>query len=964
MTRAAAIPAALLPALEAAESRYRENGGSPEHPPAAAAETLSRVWAASPFVAQNCAREPRLLEELVTSGRLNDPASPGLRVREELKEMPDERVLMSRLRQVRRREMTRIAWRDLAGWADLDETLRDLSDLADALTQSALTHLARWHAERHGVARNAKGAAQSLVVLGLGKLGAKELNFSSDIDLIFTYPEAGSSDGERPLDNEEYFLRLAQKLTKALDESTGDGMVFRVDLRLRPFGEAGPVALSFDAMEAYYQSHGREWERYAFIKARPIAGDLKAGEKLLQMLRPFVYRRYLDYGAFESLRDMKAMLTQEVGRRGLSDNVKLGPGGIRELEFIGQMFQLIRGGREPQLRERGIVPVLKYLGSKNYLDPKDAEALLKAYSFLRRVENRLQEAGDQQLHDLPEDEVGRTRLAFTLGFADWASFRAVLDAERAEVHRVFESVVVAPKAIQEESTANATWADDAEAEAKLKELGYQDAKEAARVLHSLREDATRQQGERSRRLLQMIIPRLATAAMDVQGRTDVAGGGMPGATADAPPDEVLKRLARVVEAIAKRSAYLALLTENPTALGQLARLAAESVWLVDMVVRSPILLDELIDPRIFKEFPSQDSLHAELEAVLAGIAADDLEMQMDALRQFQQAAVVHAAAADLAGNAPLMKVSDFLTWTAEQVIRKALQIAWKQLVARHGRPQCIEHGRLRDARFAIVAYGKLGGWELGYGSDLDLVFLHDSRSAEQQTNGPKVLDNVEFFTRLAQRIINILSIPTTSGVLYQVDTRLRPSGAAGLIVSSIDGFALYQEQQAWTWEHQALLRARPVAGDREVTDLFRSVRRSVLSRERDLDKLKTDIAAMRTRMRGEHKHARDDFDIKLDAGGLTDIEFMVQYWVLAHANEHPELLDWPDNIRNLEGLVATGIMPAAKADFLADSYREFRRRVHHLTLEGRPARIPAAEAEPLRTQVRKLWKETLGEAPL
>ncbi|HEY4127263.1 MAG TPA: bifunctional [glutamate--ammonia ligase]-adenylyl-L-tyrosine phosphorylase/[glutamate--ammonia-ligase] adenylyltransferase [Gammaproteobacteria bacterium] len=950
MTRAAAIPAALLPALEAAESRYRDNGGSPDRPPAAAAESLSRVWAASPFVAQNCAREPRLLEELASSGELNDPNSPATRVKESLKDVPDERVLMSRLRQLRRREMTRIAWRDIAGWASLEETLRDLSDLADALTQSALTHLSKWHAEKHGAARNAKGAAQSLVVLGLGKLGAKELNFSSDIDLIFTYPEAGVSDGERPLDNEEYFLRLAQKLTKALDEATGDGMVFRVDLRLRPFGEAGPVALSFDAMEAYYQSHGREWERYAFIKARPIAGDLKAGEKLLQMLRPFVYRRYLDYGAFESLRDMKALLTQEVGRRGLLDNVKLGPGGIREIEFIGQMFQLIRGGREPQLRERGIVAVLTYLGSKNYLDPKDAEALLKAYAFLRKVENRLQEAGDQQLHDLPEDELGRTRLAFGTGFADWASFRAALDAERAEVHRVFESVVVAPKAIQDEVTANAVWADDAEAEAKLKELGFAEPKEAARVLHSLQEDASRQQGERSRRLLQALLPRLVTAVCEVK---------VPGAT----PDEVLKRLARVVEAIAKRSAYLALLTENPTALGQLARLAAESVWLVDMVVRSPILLDELIDPRIFKEFPSQDSLHAELEGVLAGIAADDLEMQMDALRQFQQAAVVHAAAADLAGNAPLMKVSDFLTWTAEQVIRKALQIAWKQLVARHGRPQCIEHGRLRDARFGVVAYGKLGGWELGYGSDLDLVFLHDSRSAEQQTNGPKVLDNVEFFTRLAQRIINILSIPTTSGVLYQVDTRLRPSGGAGLIVSSIDGFAHYQEQQAWTWEHQALLRARPVAGDKEVADLFRGVRRSVLSKERDNAKLKTDIAAMRTRMRGEHAHKGDYFDIKLDLGGLTDIEFMVQYWVLAHANEYPQLLEWPDNIRNLEGLVATGVMPKAQADFLADSYREFRRRVHHLTLEGRPAHIPVEEAEPLRTQVRKLWKETLGEAP-
>ncbi|HEX2666910.1 MAG TPA: bifunctional [glutamate--ammonia ligase]-adenylyl-L-tyrosine phosphorylase/[glutamate--ammonia-ligase] adenylyltransferase [Gammaproteobacteria bacterium] len=949
MTRASAIPAVLLPALEAAESRYRENGGAPERPPAAAAETLSRVWAVSSFVAQNCARDPKFLEELAASGDLNSDASPTARVQAQLKDVPDERVLMTRLRQIRRREMTRIAWRDLAGGADLDETLRDLSDLADALTQGALAHLARWHAERHGTARNDKGVAQSLVVLGLGKLGARELNFSSDVDLIFAYPEGGASDGERPLDNEEYFLRLAQKLTKALDEATADGFVFRVDLRLRPFGEAGPVALSFDAMETYYQNHGREWERYAFIKARPIAGDIKAGEKLLQALRPFVYRRYLDYGAFESLRDMKAMLAQEVERRGLSDNVKLGPGGIREIEFIGQVFQLIRGGREPQLRERGIVPVLKYLGSKDYLDLKDAAALLNAYVFLRRVENRLQQAGDQQVHELPEDELGRVRLAFSMGYADWAALKQELDVQREAVHRIFQNVVVAPKAVQEETKNAVAWADDAEAEARLAALGYADPKEAARVLHSLREGATREQGERSRRLLQALLPRLVTAAVEARKE---------GVT----PDETLKRLARVVEAIAKRSAYLSLLTENPTALGQLARLAAESVWLVDMVVRSPILLDELIDPRIFKEFPSQDSLYAEMESMLAGIAPDDLEMQMDALRQFQQAAVVHAAAADLAGNAPLMKVSDFLTWTAEQVIRKALEIAWRQLIKRHGRPQCIEHGRLRDARFAVVAYGKLGGLELGYGSDLDVVFLHDSRSGEQQTNGPKVLDNLEFFTRLAQRVINILSIPTTSGVLYQVDTRLRPSGGAGLIVSSMDGFAQYQEQQAWTWEHQALLRARPVAGDREVAELFNGVRRSVLGRPRDPDKLREDIAAMRARMREEHKRAGQDFDLKLDPGGLTDIEFMVQYWVLAHAHAHPKLLDWTDNIRNLEGLIAAGVVPEATCNFLADTYRDFRRRVHRLTLEGRPARVPPYEVEPARQQVRELWQKVLGPA--
>jgi glutamate-ammonia-ligase adenylyltransferase len=946
MTNPAAIPDVLLSAVQTATAHFAQNSGSTAELPETVAESLPTVWACSRFVAEHCAKSPGFLSELCASGLL-EAGSSVTRVRAELASASDEQALKEALRRVRNREMARIAWRDLADWATLAETLQDLSDLADLCVQAALAHVNRWHAERYGIARSAKGEAQSLVVLGLGKLGARELNFSSDIDLILAYPETGHSDGAKSLDNEEYFTRLGQRLVKLLDDVTAEGFVFRVDLRLRPFGEAGPLAMSFGAMETYYQNHGREWERYAFIKARPVAGDLKAGDKLLQTLRPFVYRRYLDYSAFESLRDMKTMIAEDVERRGLSDNIKLGPGGIREVEFVGQVFQLIRGGREPPLRERGILKVLEYLGRQGYLAFREAGQLAQAYEFLRRVENRLQEYADQQTHDLPVDEAGRTRLAFAMGYADWASFKQALDAQRQAVHAIFQAVVFTPQVLQETAAQaqEAHWSsDDETARGRLVELGYRDAQESALVLKRLREGPVlREQGERSRRLLEALLPRLVQAA-----------------ARQASPDETLKRLTRVVEAIAKRSAYLALLAENPTALQQLTRVAAESVWLVDMVVRSPILLDELIDPRIFKEFPSQDSLHQELETMLAGIDAGDLEMQMDALRQFQQAAVVHVAAADLAGNAPLMKVSDFLTWTAEQVIRKALEIATKQLLKRHGRPQYIEHGRLKDARFAVIGYGKLGGWELGYGSDLDLVFLHDSRAGEQQSNGPKVLDNVEFFTRLAQRVINILSIPTTSGVLYQVDTRLRPSGNAGLIVSSLEGFVDYQQQQAWTWEHQALLRARPVAGDESVGKAFDATRREVLARPRDREQLRHDIGVMRQRMRQEHAHSGGDFDLKLDAGGLTDIEFLVQYWVLAHAAAHPALLDWTDNIRNLEGLVGEGLVPAETGEFLADTYRDFRRRVHRLTLEGRPARVTPAEVEPARGRLRALWEAELG----
>ena len=948
MAKADTIPELLRPTWERLQQSLKE---LPELS-AAAAASLPRVLLCSEFVAQNCSRHPQLPADLIDSGDLQSTQSPASRVAMALKAVQDEAGLSRGLRQIRRREMTRIAWRDLAGWATLDETLRDLSALADACMDGALACLSRWHAQRHGIARNAKGETQSLVVLGMGKLGAHELNFSSDIDVIFAYPENGSSDGPKPLDNEDYFVRLVQKLVRMLDEVTPEGFVFRVDLRLRPFGEAGPLAMSFSALETYYQNHGREWERYAMIKARPLTGDIQQGERLLGLLQPFMYRRYLDFNAFEALREMKQLIMQEVLRRGLEDNIKLGRGGIREIEFTGQVFQLIRGGRETPLRERAIIPVLRHLALMNYLQPSESEALISAYAFLRCTENRLQEYQDQQTHELPTDAIERARLAWSMGFDAWPVFSQALDEHRRQVQKIFEAVFAAPHTHhgqQPEPAFASVWRSpqaDTHIEALLNDAGFTQPAEILQTLAQLRSGPLlRALGERARRRLDALMPRL----LEVACRTP-------------HPDETFKRLLRVLEAIAKRSTYLALLVENPTALEHLARLVAGSAWLNELVVRTPLLLDELMDPRLFSEFPSQESLQADLESALKDIGTDDLEAQMDALRQFQQTAVVRVAAADLSGNVPLMKVSDFLTWIAEQVIRKALAIAWQHLSIRHGEPWCRDASGERRAHFGIIAYGKLAGLELGYGSDLDLVFLHDSAGEQQQTRGARALDNNEFFTRLVQRVINILSIPTTSGVLYQVDTRLRPSGAAGLIVSSMDSFAHYQRQQAWTWEHQALLRARPVAGDAAVGEAFEMLRREVLSRPRDAEVLRREVAQMRSRMLKEHVHTETEFDIKLDAGGLTDIEFLVQYWVLKNAAQYPQLLDWTDNIRNLEGLVNSGILSAGQGGFLADTYRAFRKIVHRRSLEGRTARIPEAEAEPQRAQVRGLWAATIGAA--
>lgn len=943
------VPPELRPASMQAESWLREAGDTV---PEIVRARLPAVWTGSEFAAHWCRADAGRLAEL--AGDLTRRYAAGdlrARVTEACGEAADEMGLMTALRRVRNREMVRIAWRDLAGWAELAETLGDLSVLADASLDVALDKLNAWHAARHGTARSATGEAQRLVVLGMGKLGAGELNFSSDVDLIFAYPAAGESDGERPLDNEQYFTRLGQKLIRVMDQVTTDGFVFRVDMRLRPFGESGPLVMNFDAMETYYQNHGREWERYAFIKARPVAGDLAAGRKLLSVLRPFVYRRYLDYGVFESLRGMKEMISQEVERRDLQHNIKLGSGGIREIEFIGQAFQLIRGGREPQFQERAILRVLAQLGNAGYLGSSEVADLREAYIFLRRVENRLQMHADQQTHELPQSETDRARLAWSMGYEKWPVFDKQLRKHCQRVHAIFSQIIVEPRAQVRADGSERNWRavwqgtlETEEALRALREAGYKPPEETLRVIEGLRASAEqRRLSERGRMRLNELVPAVLRAAAETEA---------PGLT--------LARLVLIIEAVLRRSAYIALLLENPRALSQLTRLCAASQWIADMLASHPVLLDELIDPRIFQHPPELDRYGRELEAQLRKVAADDLESLMDALREFQQVSVMRVTAADIGGVLPLMKVSDHLTAIAEQVVGKVLEIAWRHLVARHGMPRCEDEEGERPARFVIVAYGKLGGIELGYGSDLDLVFLHDSAGEGQRTDGEKPLDNSVFFLRLTQRIIHLLATPTSAGVLYEVDTRLRPSGSAGLLVSSLQAFARYQREQAWTWEHQALLRARPVAGDIELAARFEALRRELLCQPRDAAQLRADVLAMRERMRRELGRVKDaDFDIKQDSGGLTDLEFLVQYWVLLHAHAHPDLVDYPDIIRFLDGLEIHGLAPVNETRALVDAYRTYRARIHEQSLKGAEPAAPAAEFAAERELVRRLWSATM-----
>ncbi len=945
------LPAEARASVQEYWDSYREALGDPDDPPLSdqLLGALPLVWFCSQFVARSCIRDPRMLVDLDRSGDLHHPYPPGghtERLQRALAGVSDESALMSRLRRFRQREMVRIAWRDLAGWADLAETTAELSRLADACIATSLELLQGWLNAELGAPHSAAGEPQSLVVLGMGKLGAGELNFSSDIDLIFAYPEKGETRGAgRSTSNERYFTRLGQALIRVLNEPTAEGFVFRVDMRLRPFGDSSPLVASFDELENYYQNHGREWERYAMIKARVVAGDVRAGERLMRLLRPFVYRRYLDYGAFASLRGMKRLIESEVRRKGMENNIKLGAGGIREIEFIGQAFQLIRGGREPALQKRPILTVLQLLREKELLPEYVVQQLVEAYHFLRRTEHRLQEYADQQTHKLPDDAEGRLRLALGMGFATWERFRERLERHRGNVQEHFEQVFAAPQTRHAESDGlelSALWRQELEREPSLQTLrsaGYRDPETVLRQLDGLRGGRRYQLlGDNGKRLLERLLPLL----LGVAGRME-------------QPDEALDRVLRLLEQILQRSAYLALLVENPMALSQLVKLCAASPWITHQLTRYPLLLDELLDPRTLYAPPGRAELEAELRQHLLPVAQEDLERQMELLRQFRHGNVLRVAAADVADAIPLMVVSDHLTDIAEVVLRQTLDLAWNHLAERHGTPSDSGDG----TGFAIVAYGKLGGIELSYGSDLDLVFIHAGESGA--TDGPRPVDNAVFYARLAQRIIHILTTRTAAGMLYEVDTRLRPSGASGLLVSSFAAFARYQRDKAWTWEHQALVRARPVGGSSTLGRRFQELRREVLSRPRQLETLRREVVEMRSKMVRSHRPGRrEQFHLKQDPGGITDIEFMVQYAVLAWAHRHPELLDHTDNVRILERLAAAHLLTQEEAGLLADAYRSYRARLHRLVLQEAPPTVPCDQFRELRDGVGRLWRRLLA----
>ncbi len=922
---------------------------------------LRTLWLASDYAAGLCLTDPALLHDLLQSGDLQrhyrswpSHLHDFLARYSASAELDAQARLRVELRSFRKREWLRILWRDITGRADVMATCRDLSDLADACINHALATLGGVCRAQHGLPLDSAGREQQLIVLAMGKYGAYELNLSSDIDLILAFPESGDTTltaewqaqhpQARSTTIQQYFCKLGQLLVNALDTVTSDGFVFRVDLRLRPYGNSGALALPIDAIEEYYQTQGRDWERFAMIKVRAVSGEPPRIAKLTAILRSFSYRRYLDFATIEALRDLKRQIEQQVRRKGMHDNIKLGSGGIREIEFIVQVLQLIYGGLHKHLQSPSILAALNGLVLEQCMRAEDAAALRTCYLFLRRLEHAVQALEDKQTHTYPQDELSRWRVALTLGYASVAE----LDAEFARVRAVVAENFADLIAPEEGSGATpdagmaALWQgalDADKAQRTLAALGYKQPEEVLRTLETWRKSRLflaleKNSRERIDRFLPLLLSRL--------GR-------------EQDPDLGFTRAFAFVQAVAQRTAYLVLLLENPLALTQLITLCTASPWVAELLSRYPVLLDELLRP--LSRPPEKPELQDLLRQQLLRVAHDALDEQLASLQSFKQEQMLTVAAAELAGTMPLMKVSDYLSWLAETVLEHVLELAWQQLTSRYGLP-FNSKGLSGTLDFVVIGYGKLGGIELNYGSDLDLVFIHDGHAELQTTGGSSgATYSSAFYVQLGQKLLSLLSTHTLTGKLYEIDLRLRPSGASGALVCSESAFLRYQHESAWTWEHQALVRARVVAGSATLANDFARIRRDVLGKPRDRKQLAQDIVNMRLRMRRDlgSRKPSETFQLKQDAGGLVDIEFMVQYIVLAYAQDYPALLDWSDNMRLLDTAAVCGVLSVEDTAVLQNIYIEYRTLLHRLALDKAPYQLTASSLLEQRQKVSAIW---------
>ena len=909
-------------------------------------EELKKINALSEFLAGIAKSRPFIFLDLIDSGDFDRTYSKEdylITVKKALEEETEFDELGKKLRLVRTREMVRIAWRDLASRAMVEETLLDLTHLAEACLDESLKRLHLTQAEKMGFPVDSSGKKLQLVVLGMGKLGGRELNFSSDIDLILCYDQDGYTNLGTEYTNNQFFTALAQSLLKLIGAATPEGFVFRTDTRLRPFGEQGPLVISFDAMEEYYETHGREWERYALVKARPVAGDIEAGKRLLERLKPFIYRKYLDFTAFESLRKMKLMIEKEHGEAALKDDLKLGPGGIRDIEFICQALQLLYGGRFTELQVPGTLKAMQAISELNLYPADELSTLKDSYHFLRLAENHVQEIRDAQTHTLPKPDTDKLRLAFSMNYPSWPAFEQKLRHKMAEVSKQFKTFLSMHEP-EEAIDTDLTFSKELNEKEWLPLLKTWGLKQPDAIFRLLRDfwtsRSTQSLGPAATDRLQRLLPKVIKEA----SKTEF-------------PEQAIARMLDILDAIKGRAVYLSLLLENDAALKNLVFLSSKCPWIAKHVARYPVVLDELLDHRLLFSPDSKETLGKNLEAILKRIPEDDLESQMEELRRFRHGAVLRVAAADITGALSILEVGSHLTDIAEVIVEQALKIAFLHMKKRHGLPEGVSEQNLTPG-FIVIGYGKFGSREMGYGSDLDLVFLHSAKRGTM-TNGPKKIEASLFYARLGQRLLHILTAYTPFGRLYEVDMRLRPEGESGILVSSIEAFYQYEMEAAWTWEHQALVRARPVCGDPALKTRFSSFRKEILCKKRDIEELRNQVISMRKKIIAQKSKEKQNLDIKYQHGGLIDIEFLTQFLVLANAYKVPALCDYTGTVSLLKVLADNTVIKTDQAKWLIEGFKLFLKTLNEKRLTGKITEHMAEDCLKLFEKVAQLRKELL-----
>ena len=948
------------------------------------ASALQYLLAMSDFIFRMCGRYQFIFEDLAASCVAKEAqlVLPQWSISETEWLSLSEADALKALRDFRHHLMVVIASQHFLKQIDIKTSMRYLSESADLFyvlaRQWAECHLApRW-----GKAINECGQPVPLIALGMGKLGGYELNFSSDIDLIFCYESKGTTAGGRKQEDfQTYFTKLAQKIIQLLDSVTPDGQVFRVDMRLRPFGDSGPLVSSFAALEDYYQEQGREWERYALLKARPLAyskfitaEEQQSHTQLISMLKPFVYRRYIDFSVIESLRTMKRQIEQEVVRRNLVNNIKLGSGGIREAEFIVQALQMLRGGKEPQLQLPSFLSVLPELVRLNVFTEQEGINIEQSYLWLRDCEQYLQAFDDKQTQTLPSTELDQERLLTLFNVPTWDVFLTTVEAVSTQIHDIFDELI--GESPEHQSSPNNKLVEKWQA---IWQLDLQvDLQESTELEPSLQ--SSNDLSASAEHLTTKVAPNLTTevttnlttnnlisclmdqkadlikAVLSSKGR-DRLDLLIPHLMAECDAQKIsvsqCADILKIIKRITARTTYLALLVEHPGALKQLVKLVSSCHFIGQELKHFPLLLDQLIDPKLLYTIPKLTDYAADLRRNLLRVDADDLELQMEILRQFKLSSQLIIAACDVSQIIDLPTVSNHLTALSEAILHQVVNLSWQQMVSRYGYP---EGASDEDKNFAVLGYGKLGGYELGYGSDLDVVFVHGCASSSP-TNGKKQIDSRQFYLKLAQRILHVFTTRTPSGILYELDTRLRPSGASGLLAININTFAEYQSTEAWTWEHQALVRARAVMGSRALTVQFEEIRKAILKSKRDTESLKADISKMREKMCANlSKETSELFDLKQSRGGIADIEFVTQFLVLQYSGEYAGLADYSDNKRLLEISSELGLITKAECNGLWEAYQEYRKLYHQQSLNLQEKLVGRSSIELHKNVVQQVWQ--------